>query len=32
MQTIFLTGNLTSDCETFKGKDEKEFVMSFPVL
>lgn len=27
MQTIFLTGNLTSDCEIFKGKDEKEFIM-----
>lgn len=27
MQTLFITGNLTSDCEVFKGKDDKEFIM-----
>lgn len=27
MQTLFLTGNLTSDYELFKGKDEKEFIV-----
>ena len=27
MQTLFLTGNLTSDCEVFKGKDEKEYIV-----
>ena len=26
MQTLFLSGNLASDCEILSGKDEKEFI------